>query len=244
MLGYIMIGKNFGASLLILHNGMQFIDEEDSSKDETRYSQMIGSHLRFKKGKLAVSSNLYYQFGQDPADNDLSAYLIGLDANYKISNAVTAGLGGEIQSGNDLGAPTNGENNAFTPLYGTNHKFNGHMDYFYVGNHANNVGLVDIFANTKFVFNPKNNLSFDVHHFLAAANITGADSKTLGTEIDLAYTYAFSKVVKFQAGYSQMFASEGLEIVKGNLDKNTNNWGWLMVTIYPTLYKSEVKKEN
>ena len=33
------------------------------------------------------------------------------------------------------------ENNSFTPFYGTNHKFNGHMDYFYVGNHIGNVGL-------------------------------------------------------------------------------------------------------
>ncbi len=236
--------ESFGASLLFLHNGLQFIDDEEAAKDETRYSQMVGSHLKFKKGKFGVSSNLYYQFGKDVGDNDLSAYLIGLDANYKISDAVTAGLGGEIQSGNDMGGPSNGENKAFTPLYGTNHKFNGHMDYFYVGNHGNNVGLVDLFAKAKFAFNSKNKLSFAAHHFMAAADISGTDSKTLGTEIDLAYTYAFSKEVKFQAGYSQMFASEGLEIVKGNIDDNTNNWAWLMVTINPTLFKTEVKKEE
>jgi hypothetical protein len=32
---------------------------------------------------------------------------------------------------------------AFEPFYGTNHKFNGFMDYFYVGNHINSVGLHD-----------------------------------------------------------------------------------------------------
>ena len=33
--------------------------------------------------------------------------------------------------------------------------------------------------------------------------------------------------------------SEGMEVLKGNSDGNTNNWGWVMVTIKPTLFTSK-----
>ncbi len=233
--------EHVGASILYLNNGLQYIDEDVPANNETRYSHTAGSHIYYKKGKLALSANLYYQYGKDKADNDLSAYLLGLDAKYTFSKSVTSGLGLELQSGNDNGAPNNGENSAFTPLYGTNHKFNGLMDYFYVGNHINNVGLIDLNAHTKIKINTKNNLNVAVHNFLAAADIAGSDSKQLGTEVDLVYTYVLSKDINFKAGYSQMFASEGMEIIKNNVDNNTNNWGWVMVTISPTLFQTESK---
>jgi hypothetical protein len=39
---------------------------------------------------------------------------------------------------------TSSDVKSFNSLYGTNHKFNGWVDYFYVGNHAESIGLVDI----------------------------------------------------------------------------------------------------
>ena len=53
-----------------------------------------------------------------------------------------------MQSRNDYNGDAS-ENKAFTPFYGTNHKFNGFMDYFHVGNHANSVGLIDIYTKVK-----------------------------------------------------------------------------------------------
>ena len=233
-----------GASFLFLNNGLQFIDAENESNTETRYSQTVGSHLTYKGENLHLNSNLYYQFGKDVSNKDLSAYLLGIEANYKISQKVNLGLGGELQSGNDNGVPSNGENNAFTPLYGTNHKFNGFMDYFYVGNHMNNVGLVDLFAKAKLSASEKSSFDVALHYFLGAADIPGTDSKQLGTELDFGYSYQFSKDINLKAGYSHMFASEGLEIIKNNFDNNTNNWGWIMITIHPTLFKTETNKTN
>ena len=241
-LQYVWVHKDwqeFNLSLLFLNNGLQYINEDDENINETRYSYTTGSHLNFKKGNLNLVGNLYYQFGQDKSKNDLSAYLVALEGNYKLSSKVTTGLGVELQSGNENGEPSDGKNKAFTPLYGTNHKFNGLMDYFYVGNHANNVGLLDMYVKTKVSINAKNTLNLAAHNFMAAADISGSDSKQLGTEIDFVYSYSFSKQVNFKLGYSQMFASEGLEIVKNNFDSNTNNWGWVMVTISPTLFRSE-----
>lgn len=221
--------NNFRGSLLFLNNGLQ-------SLNGIQYSQTIGTHLKTKKENLNLSANLYYQFGNDVVSNNISAYLLGLEANYKTSDKTVLGLGFEIQSGNDNGAPSGGDNNAFTPFYGTNHKFNGFMDYFYVGNHTNNVGLVDIYAKANFKINSKSNLIAFIHNFSAATDINSTVSKQLGTEVDLVYSYKFTKEIGIKAGYSHMFASEGMEALKLNTDNNTNNWGWVMVTIKPTLF--------
>jgi hypothetical protein len=223
--------SSFSGSFLFLNNGLQ-------SSDGIKYSQTVGTHLKTKRNNLSVAANLYYQFGNDVVNNDLSAYLLGLEANYKVTDKTKVCLGVELQSGNDYNS-TAGENNAFTPFYGTNHKFNGFMDYFYVGNHSNNVGLLDIYAKANFKLNTKSSLTAFVHSFSAAADINASVSKQLGTEIDLVYAYKFTKEIGVKAGYSQMFASKGMEFLKGNSDNNINNWGWVMVTIKPTLFTSK-----
>ena len=246
-LQYVWLHKDFkdlSASLLFLNNGLQYIDDQNPDNDETRFSQTVGTHLKHKINKLKLSSNLYYQFGSDKADNSISAYLVSLDANYPVSNKIGIGLGGELQSGNDNGAPSDGDNNAFTPLYGTNHKFNGFMDYFYVGNHVNNVGLLDLHAKASYAFNPKSKLKLALHYFSAAADISGTNSKELGTEIDLVYSYSMMESVNIMAGYSHMFPSMGMEIVKNNFDDNSNNWAWIMLTVDPVLFKWNPKKDD
>lgn len=236
---YVWLHKDWeqlSGSLLFLNNGLQYIDETDESKNETRYSQTAGLHLNFKENKLKLSSNMYYQFGSDIANNQLSAYLLSLEANYTATENLNIGLGGELQSGNEYGASSNGKNNAFTPLYGTNHKFNGFMDYFYVGNHLDNVGLIDLYANIRYSFNKKAFVKIIYHQFAAQANINNDISKNLGSEIDLVSSLKLSEFVNADAGYSQFFPSKGIEIVKNNFDGNTNQWGWIMLTIDPVLF--------
>lgn len=223
--------NNFSGSFLFLNNGMQ-------TPNGLKYSQTIGTHLKTKKDNFDVAANLFYQFGNDATNRDLSAYLLGLEANYKVSKTTKLGLGVELQSGNDYNTPAD-ENKAFTPFYGTNHKFNGLMDYFYVGNHINSVGLLDIYAKANFKLNTKSSLTAFVHSFSAAADINATISKQLGTELDLVYGYKFTNEIDFKAGYSHMFASEGMEVLKANADDNTNNWGWVMVTIKPTLFTTK-----
>lgn len=238
-LQYIWFHKDWekvAASLLFLNNGLQYIDETDASKNDTRFSQTAGLHLKAKFTPVTLTSNLYYQFGKDAANNDLSAYLFSVEANYSATENLNIGLGGELQSGNDYGAPTNGKNNAFNPLYGTNHKFNGFMDYFYVGNHINNVGLADLYGKVKYAFNHKSTLSLALHQFFASAKIGDAISNDLGFEADLVTSHKLNEYVGVQAGYSQFFPTIGTKTVKNNFDGNTNAWAWLMVTIDPVLF--------
>ncbi len=223
----------FSGSFLFLNNGLQFIDDTNTDNNETRYSQTLGYHLKYNKEKFDLTGNLYYQFGNDILDNKLNAFLLGLEADYQMSNKTKLNLGIELQRGNDNGTITNGNNNAFTPLYGTNHKFNGFMDYFFVGNHANNIGLLDIHAKVNFKLHEKSNLHFALHNFSAAAEFT---NKLLGNELDIVYSHKLQKYVSLKAGYSHLFVSEGIEFLKGNTDGNTNNWGWVMLTVKPTLF--------
>lgn len=223
--------NNFSGSFLFLNNGLQ-------SSTGLKYSQTIGTHIKTKVYGLDIVSNLYYQFGNDILNRDLSAYLLGLEANYKATDKIKLGLGMELLSGNDYNTPGS-KNYAFTPFYGTNHKFNGLMDYFYVGNHANNVGLLDVYMKVNYKLNPKSSLTTFIHNFSAAADINTTVSKQLGTELDIVYGYKFTKEIGIKAGYSHMFPTEGMEILKGNNDNNTNNWGWVMVTIKPTLFSSK-----
>ena len=231
--------KKVSASFLFLSNGMQYIDTADATRNETRFSFTAGTHLKYKVGQFSMTGNAYYQFGRDVANNNLNAYLFGLEFSYKLPKIVTLGLGAEIQRGNDKAVVNGNRNNAFSPLYGTNHKFNGLMDYFYVGNHTNSVGLLDINATFGYQKN-KFSATLVPHLFSSAAtvidNTNNEMSNELGTELDLILGYKWTKDINFNAGYSQMFATETMEVLKAGNKDNTNNWAWVMITIKPSLF--------
>ena len=136
--------------------------------------------------------------------------------------------------------------NSFNPWFGTNHKFNGLMDYFYVDNHANSVGLLDVNATLAY---QKERFSVKLvpHLFSSAATVvdnTGKEmSNALGTEFDLVLGYKWTNDINFQAGYSQLFATETMEVLKGGNKDSTNNWAWLMVSVKPSLFKTVFKKD-
>ncbi|WP_291865850.1 hypothetical protein [Maribacter sp.] len=161
-----------------------------------------------------------------------SAYLLGLDLSLKASQKIGLGAGVEVISGND--ASTTNKTEAFFPLYGTNHKFNGFMDYFYVGNHANSVGLVDIHVSVKFKLGKKSSLLVKALNFSGEQELPSGE-KFLGTEIDLVFSQQFNGY-GLSIGYSQLFASDGMYELKGVTEANaadSQNWVWVMLTIKP-----------
>lgn len=231
-----------GFSFLILNNGLAYDDENNAQQVD--YNQTFGTHATYGKNKLKADASVYLQTGKI-ANTDLKAYNFAVNLNYAISENFNTGLGGEYLSGSDMNSTSN-TLKSFNPWYGTNHKFNGWMDYFYVGNHINNVGLIDI--NATIVYQ-KNKFSAKLipHFFSSAATIVDEMddelSNSLGTEIDLMLGYKFSKDIQFQIGYSQMFASESLEVLKGGNKNSTNNWAWAMIVVKPSLFKTIIKKE-
>jgi len=267
---YLWFNKNFGdhykLSILMLNNGVQdtIISGSDVGKDATTFSQIIGQHSVISIDKFIIGLNTYYQGGYDKGvyQNDagdtlqrkISGYDIGIDIKYKINDNFNVGGGFEMLSGHSETNKTKSyaeKNHAFTPLYGTNHKFNGWMDYFYVGNHINTVGLNDFYIN----INYKKNKIFTgaaFHYFMANAPVydavasaksgnTEAMSSGLGMELDTYFGYKLSKDVLFKFGISGMFDTETMRVIKGGDYGASNYWGWAMIVVKPTFFKSDKK---
>ena len=224
-------------SLLLMNNGFQEFDAANNA-DGVSNLQTLGTHLNYKNGSFGVAANAYLQSGQRQGAVDVKgAYLLGLDFSYKVSPKVGLGAGLESISGNDGGV---GETGAFFPLYGTNHKFNGFMDYFYVGNHANSIGLVDLHVSANFKLNKSSSLMVKALNFRGEQALASGE-KSLGTEIDLVYKKKF-KGYALVLGYSQMFANDGMYELKGITESaaaGLQNWAWAMLVIKPKFLGSK-----
>ncbi len=224
--------NKLSVSILLLNNGVPYASQVDQSGNMIEqgiyYSQTMGSYLNYKLGKLALSGNVYYQMGTDAAGNGLQAYEALVEAQYTISDKTNIGLSYEVLSGNESGSDE--VNRSFTPFYGTNHKFNGHMDYFYVGNHMGSIGLQDITIKASQKVKDIT-LNAHVHAFMSAAEVD--ENPFLGTELDLFAVYPILKQVKIQLGYSQMFASQGMTAIKAGQVDGMHNWGYVMFSFTP-----------
>ena len=253
---HVDFGKS-GISILFLNNGMPYFADEDTSKidEKIAYSQTIGGRYSFKEEKVKFNVAFYYQTGKKRFrfNNDLSAIYFGGDVSFHLIENFSFGIGGEYLSGTptrDQG-DTSKVDQSFTPFYGTNHKFNGWMDYFYVGIGHGNVGLIDIYIPLKYTYE-KLTFALIPHYFMSAATVSIKNkgiwedlSSGLGTEVDFAVSYAAAKNVTIAGGYSQMFATETMRAVKqpaaynGDNYKNSNGWGWVMVTFKPTFFSKD-----
>ncbi|MDT0676677.1 alginate export family protein [Autumnicola musiva] len=234
--------QNSTLSLLFLNNGFQqFLDDDNVLADGVYNRQTAGTYFEFPLSDLKFSGSAYYQFGKAMPSQDLSAYQVALDASYK-PGKILYSLGLEILSGTDQNST--GENNSFFPLYGTNHKFNGFMDYFYVGNHANDVGLNDYHGKIVFKTGSKSSLLLKGHYFSSNAGLLNNADKYLGTEVDAVYGQDILKDVQMNIGYSHMFASEGMSLIKaGRTHDNVNNWAWIQLIINPKILQYKFSKD-
>jgi len=244
------LSDKLGISLLLLNNGNQLTTKIDSINNSYSiiYSQTAGGRITSKPHKnIGINAAFYYQTGKDAANKDLSAYFASADISAQLlQKKLTLSLGYELLSGTDQNSTNTSVNNSFTPFYGTNHKFNGHMDYFYVGNHLNSVGLQDIFVQTSYKIK-KFIPGFDFHIFNAPSVIYDKSmnktfKSSLGQEIDLFCNYKLNDIVTFSGGYSQMFATESLEFLRGGSADEISNWIWFMLSVNPKFYIEKKEK--
>jgi len=187
--------NKFGLSMLLLNTGIEYLD--NSNNQTIDYMQTIGSRLTYKSGKFKANAATYYQLGQK-TNNDVSASYFTGNLSFKTTANFNIAAGFEYLSGKD----TNDNSlkvKSFSPLFGTNHKFNGWMDYFYVGNFTNSVGL---------------------------------------TDINMTLAYKIAKDISFNAGYSTMYATKTMEVLKGGNKDANNSWTWIMFTFKPKLFST------
>jgi hypothetical protein len=246
---YLWMNKKWSkldVSYLFLNLGQQ----SPASSSVSRYNYTTGLHTQYKAGKLMAVGKAYYTGGIDISKKDMQAYLLGAELTYAFKPKISATATYELQSGQsqtNTSADYKRVNHSFNPVFGTNHAFNGYMDYFYVGNHINSVGLQDIMARVKYK-TEKWWTTVDVHAFSSAANIldtkkfssTGeykAMNSYLGTEVDLTYSYTLNPMCVVTGGYSQMFGTESMKALRGGQTNTVSNWAYVMITLKPNFLK-------
>lgn len=234
-----------GLSFLALNTGIEYIENEGLTGEKQTIDNMqtVGPRLTYKSGKFSINTAAYFQLGKS-LNTDVSASYFAGDVGYKIDDNFNVGLGAEYLSGKDMD-DADTDIKSFSPLFGTNHKFNGWMDYFYVGNHVNNVGLVDVYATFGYQKN-KFTAKLMPHIFSSAAKIYNGSEKmsnSLGTELDLLLGYKLANDISLNAGYSQMLATESMEILKAGDKDEHNSWAWMMITFKPKFLSYTNKKE-
>ena len=234
---------SFTGSFLFLGNSFQngagLASGDETPGFNNRYTS--GVHLKYKKSGFSASANGYYQFGEifNPLAGgiqDVSGYLASLDLTYKPGKTLF-GLGYEYISGDDRSSE--GDFEGFFPLFGTNHKFNGFMDYFYVGNHAFANGLQDINAKVVLKTGTKSTLMIKAHQFLGAEDVAGL-ADNFGTEIDLVFKTPVVKGATLIVGYSQAFLDDDFlanRRVTPGTESDIQAWAWTMLVIKPNLFK-------
>lgn len=226
--------EKVGFSFLFMNTGYETGELEEREVD---YIQTFGAFHRFSSGDFHGDVAAYGQTGER-INRDLGAWYAGLNLNYSLNSNWKIGAGTEYFSGTDMNE-TSGDLESFTPLFGTNHGFNGYMDYFFAGNHQNSVGLLDIYGKLTYS-TPKFELAMIPHAFSAAANVIDPTGEKmddyLGTEVDLAASWKVAKDFSVGMGYSQMFGTQSLEVLKDGDAGATQNWAWLMVNFSPTLF--------
>lgn len=240
---------NLDLSALFLNNGKQYMELGEETTFPTRYSQTIGATGTYKLKPIQLNASIYKQMGKEIGDKKLNALQFAINAKWSVNESFSLTPGFEYLSGTsqkDAVAPNYNEINSFNPFYGTNHKFNGHMDYYYVGNHINSVGLQDLFLKLNY---SKNKLSVgaDLHLFSAAADILDPNdlpntlNNNLGQELDLYIGYKLAAGVMLNVGYSHYFTTESTIALKGGDKNETSNWAWASITFKPELFRHSEK---
>jgi len=225
-------------------SGILVIDGyENLSSTKTYFRNTYGGILVWKPGKNSFEFYAYRQDGKHKTGQDIDAWYLSLIGRTKPADKLSLNAGLEIFSGNDK---TRNESKLriFDPLYGANHAFNGHLDYFTnIPVHTKNAGLVNPFLNLVYHLNEKVNLKADYHYFALQGKLVDenndAIARYLGSEIDLSVQFRFSREIDLQVGYSTMFASESMEYLKNGSHKEPIHWAWVMLTVKPVFFTTK-----
>ncbi|MDF1877854.1 hypothetical protein JHD47_08510, partial [Sulfurimonas sp. SAG-AH-194-L11] len=136
---------------------------------------------------IQIDATMEYGSAANQTNVKADANYLNLDLATNISGLI-AGLNYEVLSGTDENDASSTKTQ-FNPALGTNHKFNGWADVFYVGNNGAAGGLID--SNIRLGYKAKGfgKLLAVYHDFQAqtAMNAVSGTTINLGSEIDVVY---------------------------------------------------------
>ncbi len=214
--------------------------QDKTNARTTHYRFTNGGRVEYENGNWWLTLAGYYQHGYTATGKNIKAFYFQPEVRLKPYNRTTFWLGAEIFSGEDV-SKNDGVSRSFAPLYGSNHKFLGNLDYFtnYPGDFSN-AGIVNPYLFVLYTLNPKLALRIDNHLFYAFSDLVVNDqvsSKYLGFENDLSLLYVPNDYTKLNLGFSWMVAQGSMEHVKkGGNSSKVPYWSYLEVTFSPDIF--------
>ena len=237
----------FGISLLGMNIGVQ--SKNENFPDKTYYQQLVGTYLTLKPSIVSLEGSFYYQMGKEEKGIPLDAYMGSAKVMVTPNDFYNLYAGYDYLSGEKFPVVINGglglifhdKARAFCPLFGSHHEFYGAMDFFYLDSYVNNFspGLQNLYAGG--TVSPVKGLKINAayHFFAIAADLKIHQEelkKALGHEFEINVDYTFAKFVKVGAGYSFMRGTETMELLQRVSDKRRLHWGWVMLSVNPTIF--------
>ena len=227
--------KHFEGSLLAVADGFQ----KEGGKD-LYMRGTYGGCLLYNSKYISPAVRAYYQNGTDATGKPISAYYLNADISFTPIKYLSALTGCEFFSGNNMADVTDKTIRSFVPLYGSNHNFNGSIDYITdLQKHTGNSGLIDAYLKLSVKPIKQFSLMVDYHYFsLLYKFISRGEALSLnyGHEIDLSGKVDIIKEISLQAGYSAMLGSKTMAVIIGGDQNKLGQWVWCMLTIKPTLF--------
>ncbi|MDR1882017.1 MAG: alginate export family protein [Prevotella sp.] len=239
-LNYIWLHKEFSkisASVLWVNDGF----ERGSTKHiEKIYRNTVGGNLRLtdKESAFTFKASGYYQFGHDKSDKSLRAYLLSATAQKYLPEKWSVQAGGDIFSGSKYDIATD-KSNTFNKLYGTNHAFNGSIEYWGT---LPAQGLIDLYIGATAKISSKIDANLTFHKFSTAREINQNGNTNAGSEIDITANYNVNRQFSLQGGWSSYFTTKGTDILKKKTGVDTRfpQWAYIQLTFKPSFFDKEL----
>ncbi|MFN2394863.1 MAG: alginate export family protein [Bacteroidales bacterium] len=226
------VSETIKFSMLNLADGY----ENPGNSEELNIRNTLSGYLDMDIDAIKLVFNPAFQFGKSRFGSGIRAFYFRLEGSMGVAENVRSTLGMELFSGNDYTA-TDGTNRAFDPLYGAGHANAGFMDYFTnIPANTAGAGLVNPYLKNRIRLNPRAAFNADLHFFFLQNNYVQNNetiNKYLGTEIDFTLNYRFNEFTNIIGGFSTMFGSESMEIIKGGSKDEFAYFMYVMMRIRP-----------
>jgi len=248
-MGYVWLSKDIvkglNVSLIGVDEGVQdTIGTKNGAnylKTSMYHAYTYGGNLKFADPALPVSvlATAYFQGGKNISGSKMNGSQLALNIDYKFSTILSANIGSNYISGDNKA--TDGIQSNFKKLYGTDHSFNGSMEYWKV---PLTQGLLDYYAGIAGKINKDLSLEGTFHLFNSEYSGVNkkkiAFGKNLGSELDLVVNYKLNTWTSVQAGWSTYFTTTNTLVSKDIITSatvtpstRTPQWAYVMLTIKP-----------
>jgi len=227
------------ASAIIIDEGIQ-----DTVGVGTAYKQIkmnhaltYGGNLKYQlpNNALTVLGTAYFQSGTNSKGKEMSGSLFALKADYTPLTYLSVNAGADFLSGDSKA--TDGKQTNFKKLYGSDHAFNGLMDYW---DAPLDQGLLDFYGGVSPKFSKTLNAEATYHLFKTDRPLSNG-KKDLGSELYLILNYKLNAQSTLQAGWCCYYSNDNTLLAKkitAGTKVNSPQWAYIMLTIKPTFFNS------